>query len=138
MERPEPAGPGGSSGTTTVTTTTTTTTTAEPRLILRLRAPPRSVAWDASVVDNEHMNKRKSKKCCIFHKQRPFDESDSEREDDDGDEGGWELGPDGKPVWVVPGERRCSCGGGAHDHSHDGDGGGSGGRGAGAGAVPRA
>ena len=70
------------------------------------------VAWDASVVDNEHLGRRKSKRCCIFHKQRPFDESSSESEDED--EGGWEMGPDGKPVWV-PNE---SGRGHAHSHSH--------------------
>lgn len=45
--------------------------------------PPTTVRWSQDVVDNEHMNKKKSKKCCIYHKPRVFGEwsdtdSDSE------------------------------------------------------------
>lgn len=29
-------------------------------------------------INNEHMEKKKSNKCCVFHKPRAFDESDSE------------------------------------------------------------
>ncbi|EEA08583.1 protein phosphatase inhibitor, putative [Cryptosporidium muris RN66] len=36
------------------------------------------VCWDESTVDNEFMNKRKSKKCCIYHKPKQFGESSSE------------------------------------------------------------
>ncbi|KAL7068889.1 putative protein phosphatase inhibitor [Cryptosporidium serpentis] len=36
------------------------------------------VYWDESTVDNEFMNKRKSKKCCIYHKPKEFGESSSE------------------------------------------------------------
>lgn len=60
-------------------------------------------------MDNEHMGKKKSKKCCIFHKQRPFDESDSEEEDDD--EGGWEMDANGVPKWRQPAKK---------EHNHDG------------------
>ncbi|KAI8365711.1 phosphatase inhibitor-domain-containing protein [Blakeslea trispora] len=35
----------------------------------------RVIQWDESVVDNEHMNKKKSKICCIYHKPRPVGES---------------------------------------------------------------
>ncbi|KAK9479901.1 phosphatase inhibitor-domain-containing protein [Lipomyces japonicus] len=61
---------------------------------LRLRGgsgTSRRVTWDEEVVDNEEMNKKKSKICCIFHKNREFgesssDESDSSSESDsDGD-----------------------------------------------------
>ncbi|XP_077868664.1 E3 ubiquitin-protein ligase PPP1R11-like [Saccoglossus kowalevskii] len=34
-------------------------------------------------VDNENMNKKKSKCCCIYEKPRMFGESSSEDEDDD-------------------------------------------------------
>ncbi len=53
-----------------------------PATILRLRAPipNRRVRWETDVIDNEHMNKKKTKICCIFHKQRNFDESSSEEE----------------------------------------------------------
>lgn len=112
-------------------------TTPPPTIVLHLRLPetqqqqprvnepqqPLSVRWDESVIDNEHMGKRKSKKCCIFHKQRPFDESESESESDD--EGGWELDENGVPRWIPnPNKHRhadgddhegeCGCG-----HSHE-------------------
>lgn len=34
---------------------------AQEKLVLRLQ-PKRSIKWDASVVDNEHMNKKSSKR----------------------------------------------------------------------------
>jgi protein phosphatase 1 regulatory subunit 11 len=39
------------------------------------------------VQDNEGMGRKSSKRCCIFHKQRPFGESstDSSDQDSDGD-----------------------------------------------------
>ncbi|PFH35090.1 protein phosphatase inhibitor protein [Besnoitia besnoiti] len=46
----------------------------------------RRVSWDAHTVDNENMHKKKSKKCCIFHKQRPFGESSSESDTDSDDD----------------------------------------------------
>lgn len=61
----------------------------EPRPVLQLRAgenlnpqeersrPPRpSVRWESDVVDNENMNKKKTKICCIFHPQREFDDEE--------------------------------------------------------------
>ncbi|KAI9270665.1 phosphatase inhibitor-domain-containing protein [Phascolomyces articulosus] len=55
--------------------------------VLRLRGDmsarrPRAIQWDESVVDNEHMNKKKSKICCIYHKPRAVGESSSESESD--------------------------------------------------------
>ncbi|EZG59237.1 protein phosphatase inhibitor, partial [Gregarina niphandrodes] len=35
------------------------------------------VDWADDVVDNEHLNKRKSKSCCIHEKRRDFGESSS-------------------------------------------------------------
>lgn len=50
--------------------------------MLRLRGASRQnaqrVMWGEDVVDNEGCGKKKSKICCIFRKQRPFDESSSE------------------------------------------------------------
>ncbi|KAL4540171.1 hypothetical protein Ndes2437B_g01497 [Nannochloris sp. 'desiccata'] len=64
-----------------------TATTAEQHLRLRLvpkkKKKKKGVAWAEDVVDNELMGKKKSKKCCIFHKQRQFGEwsdSDSDME----------------------------------------------------------
>ncbi|KAF9449437.1 hypothetical protein P691DRAFT_667502 [Macrolepiota fuliginosa MF-IS2] len=59
-----------------------------PHGVLKLRGArntgPR-VAWDDDVVDNEHMGKKKSKICCIYHKPRPFDESSSDESSSDSD-----------------------------------------------------
>ncbi|EDV38410.1 uncharacterized protein Dana_GF21704 [Drosophila ananassae] len=45
-------------------------------------APARHVAFHEGVIDNEHMNKRKSKCCCIYRKPHPFGESSSSTEDE--------------------------------------------------------
>ncbi|KAL0848810.1 hypothetical protein ABMA28_013235 [Loxostege sticticalis] len=48
------------------------------------RAQPRKkVVWTEDTVDNEHMNKKKSKCCCIYEKPRRFGESDSDDSDDE-------------------------------------------------------
>lgn len=58
--------------------------------VLTVRSQPRiepiqdrgGVTWSDDVVDNENMGKKKSKKCCIYHKPRTFGEwSDSEDSD---------------------------------------------------------
>lgn len=73
-------------------TTTETETNTETRPILHLRnkktdkkAKPR-VRWTNDVVDNENMDKKKSKICCIFHPQREFGELSSESSDESSDE----------------------------------------------------
>ncbi|XP_042020753.1 protein phosphatase 1 regulatory subunit INH3-like [Salvia splendens] len=82
----------------TATTTTTTTTTVsletssssssnqQPQirdsLVLKLKLPKKKVSWKEGTVDNEFMNKKSSKKCCIFHKEKPFDEDGSDDECD--------------------------------------------------------
>lgn len=51
------------------------------------------VRWTNDVVDNEHMGKKKSKICCIFHPQREFGESSGEElsnSSDSSDESGAE------------------------------------------------
>ena len=54
-------------------------------LILKIRKK-KKVTWHKSVIDNEHMNKRKSNICCIFHKkQEVSDSSCEESSDSDGD-----------------------------------------------------
>jgi protein phosphatase 1 regulatory subunit 11 len=65
-------------------------------VVLRLRlageaaAPPASAAppaiadpgprvhWDENVVNNEGLNRKKSNKCCIYHRPKAFDESSEE------------------------------------------------------------
>ncbi|KAG7205584.1 hypothetical protein KM043_007555 [Ampulex compressa] len=56
-----------------------------PTVRLRLRKPRsnKKVQWTQGTVDNEHMNKKKSKCCCIYEKPRDFGESSSEDSDDE-------------------------------------------------------
>jgi protein phosphatase 1 regulatory subunit 11 len=56
-------------------------------LTLTLRARP-GVSWDEAVVDNEGLGRKSSKRCCIFHKQRPFGESSTDSSDYESDHGG--------------------------------------------------
>ncbi|KAK9239132.1 phosphatase inhibitor-domain-containing protein [Lipomyces kononenkoae] len=88
---------------------------------LRLRGGPvsdRRVTWGDDVIDNEGMGKKKSKICCIFHRQRAFDESsdESSSSDDDGSSSGSdsENDEDSKSGHHEHGER-CEHG---HSHSH--------------------
>eukprot|EP00438_Fugacium_kawagutii_P024464 Skav208078 [mRNA] locus=scaffold1800:97442:103107:- [translate_table: standard] len=81
-------GGGGGGYNSSSTTTQVQTQQASPstlHLVLQPR-PQHNVTWAEDTVDNEHMNKKKSKKCCIFSKPRAFGESSSESEgsDDDG------------------------------------------------------
>ncbi|XP_009763463.2 protein phosphatase 1 regulatory subunit INH3 [Nicotiana sylvestris] len=47
-------------------------------LTLKLKQKKKSVSWKPGTVDNEFLNKKSSKICCIFHKEKPFDEDDSD------------------------------------------------------------
>ena len=51
-------------------------------LVLNLRERP-SLTWSEDTIDNEHLGKKSSKRCCIFHKVKKFDESDSDESDSD-------------------------------------------------------
>jgi len=57
---------------------------------LKLKKPKKShkqVSWDAHTVDNEHLNKKKSKCCCIYKKPKQFGEPDTdESNESDNDE----------------------------------------------------
>ena len=63
----------------------TITTKKEIVQLLILTIPQKKkVTWHESVIDNEHMNKRKSKKCCIFHKyQECYGSSEEDTSDSD-------------------------------------------------------
>lgn len=52
-------------------------------ITLRPTRTQRKVVWTEDTVDNENMNKKKSKCCCIYEKPHRFDESDSEDSDDE-------------------------------------------------------
>ncbi|XP_022858182.1 protein phosphatase 1 regulatory subunit INH3 [Olea europaea var. sylvestris] len=73
---------------TTITTLETTSSCNQQQplpitetLVLKLKPPKKKVSWKEGTVDNEFMNKKRSKKCCIFHKEKPFDEDDSDEDD---------------------------------------------------------
>ena len=76
------------------------------RLEMHLQAETKNVKWEQGTIDNEQLNKKKSKstlwnrwlnklECCIYHKPRRFDESSDESGEDE------------------PDEDQCS-----HDHGH--------------------
>lgn len=73
----------GSSQTQTQTETPTQQQAQEPQPILHLRKHQKKprVRWTEETVDNEHMNKKKTKICCIFHPQQDFDHECSESSD---------------------------------------------------------
>jgi len=56
--------------------------TKEKVVVLRLKEKP-SVKWAEETVDNENMGKKSSKRCCIFHKNKKFAESDSDESKSD-------------------------------------------------------
>lgn len=66
-------------------------TTSSPTIapVYRIELQPRPhVSFDERVVDNENLGRKRSKKCCIFHKKREFGESSSESGDSDDSESG--------------------------------------------------
>jgi protein phosphatase 1 regulatory subunit 11 len=64
----------------TQASTSTNTTTLRLRLTNKSSKTDRRVSWTTDTVDNEFMNKKKSKCCCIYTKPKNFDESSSEDE----------------------------------------------------------
>jgi hypothetical protein len=86
----------------------------ENRVILRLRSK-KVVQWGQDVVDNEFLGRRKSKKCCIFHKRRKFGESSSESEGYSSSSGGEADTPNRRDLRC---QKECNRGvssGGARD-----------------------
>ncbi|KAL8208687.1 hypothetical protein R6Q57_008099 [Mikania cordata] len=78
------ARPGRQSATTTTTATITLETPAPSQtttVTLTLNPRKKKVTWKEDTIDNEFLQKKSSKKCCIFHKQKPFDEDSSDDED---------------------------------------------------------
>mmetsp|Transcript_5046 Transcript_5046/g.11240 ORF Transcript_5046/g.11240 Transcript_5046/m.11240 type:complete len:143 (-) Transcript_5046:323-751(-) len=68
-------------------TATMTITAEEPQEVLRLTLVDRpNVHWDETVINNEGMGRKSSKRCCIFHKQKPFGESSTDSSDYDDDD----------------------------------------------------
>lgn len=60
--------------------TSTYTKTKVKRLVLKLVKRQKKVTFSSDTVDNEHLNKKKSKICCIFHsKNECLDKNKFER-----------------------------------------------------------
>eukprot|EP00533_Pseudo-nitzschia_delicatissima_P015302 CAMPEP_0197274380 /NCGR_PEP_ID=MMETSP1432-20130617/12596_1 /TAXON_ID=44447 /ORGANISM="Pseudo-nitzschia delicatissima, Strain UNC1205" /LENGTH=138 /DNA_ID=CAMNT_0042740165 /DNA_START=136 /DNA_END=552 /DNA_ORIENTATION=+ len=73
-----------SSASATMTMTMAPQTQTQDDGVLRLTLQDRAgVRWDESVVDNEGMGRKSSKRCCIFHKPRAFGESSTDTSDYD-------------------------------------------------------
>jgi protein phosphatase 1 regulatory subunit 11 len=68
----------------------------QPTLILHLN-DRQGVSWTEDTVDNEHLGRRSSKRCCIFHKVKKFAESDSDESDEDVEKAKKEPPVPGKP-----------------------------------------
>ncbi|XP_065917308.1 E3 ubiquitin-protein ligase PPP1R11-like [Dysidea avara] len=68
-----------------VSLTDTQQTSNEQTLLVTLHKPKtdKVVHWDEEVVDNEHMGKKASKCCCIYHKPQNFGDSSSSSDDSD-------------------------------------------------------
>ena len=62
--------------------TLTETITETNKILILTLSQKKRVTWHESVVDNEHMNKRKSNKCCIFHKKQELSDSSCEESSD--------------------------------------------------------
>lgn len=42
-------------------------------IVLKLRSKSnKKVQWDSNVIDNEFLNRKKSKCCCVYCKKNPF------------------------------------------------------------------
>jgi hypothetical protein len=67
--------------------TSSTSPNAPNTLRLRLTKKPtktdRRVSWTNDTVDNEFLNKKKSKCCCVYSRPRNFDESSSDDDNED-------------------------------------------------------
>ena len=66
------------------------TASKSPKAVLHLRLKnpvksERKVNWAQNTIDNEYLNKKKSKCCCVFEKARNWNESSSEDENEDKD-----------------------------------------------------
>lgn len=75
-------------GSSTITTDETNlpgTSSNTVKLSLQKRKNSKKVVFTDDTVDNENLNRKKSKCCCIYEKPRTFDQSDSETDDGDCD-----------------------------------------------------
>ncbi|KAG2571045.1 protein phosphatase 1 regulatory subunit INH3-like [Panicum virgatum] len=83
-------------------------------VVLRLKRRGKKVSWKEGTVDNEGLGRKSSKKCCIFHKEVPFDE---DCRDDEAPGGGHQC-PRGDAGEGTSGSGGGGCPSSSHDHSH--------------------
>ncbi|XP_066332275.1 protein phosphatase 1 regulatory subunit INH3-like [Miscanthus floridulus] len=91
---------------------------APESVVLRLkRWAKKKVSWKEGTVDNEGLGRKSSKKCCIFHKEVPFDEDCS---DDEAPGGGGHRcpRPHGDAGEGTSGGGGGECPSSSHDHGH--------------------
>ena len=73
--------------TTIVTTENNEKAVKDSKKVLVLKLKPKkekiNIKWSEDTVDNENMGKKSSKRCCIYHKNKAFGESDSDESDSD-------------------------------------------------------
>ena len=50
---------------------------------INLKREKKQVQWEENVVDNENAGKKKSKICCIYHKQRQQESSELENKNEE-------------------------------------------------------
>ena len=74
-----------SSGTATSTVVVTETKPESKILFLKLKNKPPRIQWSEDTIDNENLQRKSSKRCCIYHKPKKFGESDSDETDSDGE-----------------------------------------------------
>ena len=67
----------------TVTTVVATEVVAPTHITLKLRRRRSRVRWAEDVVDNEDLCRKKSKRCCVFHRPRGLDESSGDESDEE-------------------------------------------------------
>ncbi|GAA5872275.1 hypothetical protein JCM16303_001038 [Sporobolomyces ruberrimus] len=86
--------------------------------VLRLRGsgmPGNRVQWTDETIDNEGLNRKKSKICCIYHKPKEFDESSDESSTDGEDSDGSADSRQERPQRTRRHRHH------RHHHDHDGD-----------------
>lgn len=59
---------------------TTPAPTPQQETVTLVLRPRKKVSWNAETVDNEHMQKKSSKICCVFHKKETLEDSSDEDE----------------------------------------------------------
>ena len=75
------------SQTATITTLPPPLTVVEAEVLNLYLTPAPTVTWEETVINNEGLGRKSSKRCCIFKKKKAWDESDTESEDEgDGDD----------------------------------------------------